>query len=90
MHNEVDILLVKQMENLVSLHSNWKVPTTISSEIADIFISFITNEEVACVAVAPGGGEAGAGCRDRLPQREGEAGAPELHPDPESHPPLHL
>lgn len=38
----------------------------------------------------PGGGEAGAGCRVRLPQREREAGAPELHPNPESHPPLHL
>lgn len=41
-------------------------------------------------SVPSGGGEAGAGGRVRLPQREGEAGGPELHSHPESHPPLHL
>ncbi len=40
--------------------------------------------------VPTGGWEAGAGRRVWLPHREGEAGDPELHSHPESHPPLHL
>lgn len=40
--------------------------------------------------VSSGCGEAGAGCRVRVPHREGEAGDPELHSHPEPHPPLHL
>lgn len=46
--------------------------------------------KVFFVCSSSGSGEAGPGCRHRLPLREGAADSPELHPPAHPHPALHL